>query len=428
MGQLIDELAEHRAPERAGRAGVRLRQAERRQVAMEMASLDELLEPDHRARLVWDLVGTFDFQPLLERIAVRDNTSGHPHTDPRILTALWLYGTLDGVGSARALERLCVAHLAYRWICGGVGVNHHTLSDFRVSHADWLDRQLVRGIAGLLLGGQISLETVAQDGLRVRASAAAASFRREKRLREFERLARERVAQLKARLQQPPTAPRRAAAAARAAADRLARVQEALAKLDAERARKRRNGGKPEETRVSTTDAEARVMKMADGGFRPAYNVQFCATADHALVVGVSLGCSGADQDALVPLQAKIARDYGQAPVHVLADGGFVSGAGIEALAAGGSDVHMPLPTGPRAPQGASAAMVAWRARMASAAGQARYRRRGQIIELVNAQVRNCGLYAVTVRGQAKVRAVALWHALAHNMRCLFRRPELRPA
>jgi transposase len=180
----------------AAKGAARLRRAERRQLELRPMALDELISEDHLARLVWDMVSCFDLSPLLDQVVAREGVAGHPQTDPHILVALWLYATIDGVGSARELARLCEQHHAYRWLCGGVSMNYHTLSDFRVAHAAWLDAELARGMTSLLAAGQISLQSVAQDGLRVRAAAGSSSFRRAPRLQAFLQLAEDRVAQL----------------------------------------------------------------------------------------------------------------------------------------------------------------------------------------------------------------------------------------
>ncbi len=424
MTELLENLPEQSAVPPPGRGAPRLLRAERRQVELRATSLDELIGPEHQARLVWQMVQRFDLRPLLDRIEAREGTPGHPQTDPAILVALWLYATLDGVGSARELARLCEQHHAYRWLCGGVGINHHTLSDFRVAHADWLDGELSRGLASLMAAGEVSLDSVAHDGMRVRASAGTSSFRRKPRLEQFLTAAKARVATLKTELSSDPDRRnRREAAAERAARERLVRVEAALAAMPEAEVRKQRNKGKPDQARVSTTDAEARVMKMPDGGFRPAYNVQFAAETQHGLLAGVAVTTSGADQDALDDVHAKVTQTYGRAATNWLVDGGYVSQAGIEAVVARGSKLHAPL--GEALAKCDSPPIVAWRERMQSEAGKKLYRMRGQTIEWVNAGARNDGLYGVVVRGVQKVRAVALWHALAHNLRCVIRIPTL---
>ena len=278
-----------------------------------------------------------------------------------------------------------------------------------------------------MAAGAVSVHTVAQDGLRVRASAAGSSFRREKRLREFARVAQERVAQLKVEVEHDPSAQktRKQAAEERAARERTERIEAALAMIPEQRSRRKRNKGDPDEARVSTTDAEARVMKMPDGGFRPAYNVQLCAEATHGLVVGVDVTTSGADQDQLDPMHRRTCEALGAPPRDWLVDAGFVSSGGIEAVERRGSRVHAPLTW---LAEGVSAAVDTYRTRMRSEAGKARYRLRGQTIEWVNACARNRGLTAFNVRGRAKARAVVLWHALAHNVQRILTVPALAAA
>ena len=425
MSELLKDLPEQTTPQSAGRGAPRLLQAERRQVELPATSLDELIGPDHLVRLVWQMVQRFDLRPLLDQFDAREGTPGHPQTDPAILVALWLYATLDGVGSARELARLCEHHHAYRWLCGGVGINHHTLSDFRVAHADWLDGELNRGLASLMTAGEVSLDSVAHDGMRVRAAAGSGSFRRKPRLQQFLGEARARVAALKTELtSDPDRRTRREAAGERAARERLARVEAALAAMPEAAARKKRNKGKPDQARVSTTDAEARVMKMPDGGFRPAYNVQFAAETQHGLVAAVAVTTSGADQDALDDVHAKVTQTYDRAPTNWLVDGGYVSQDGIEAVEVRGSKVHAPL--GDALASCDSPPIAAWRERMQSEAGKKLYQMRGQTIEWVNAGARNRGFYGLLVRGVQKARAVALWYAVAHNLHCIIRIPALR--
>ena len=429
MPALFGDLPEEPAP-RLGpaRGAARLREAERRQTELRAMTLDELIGPDHLARLVWDLVGRFDLGPLLEPIAAREGTPGHPQTDPRILVSLWLYATLEGVGSARELERLCAQHAAYRWLCGGVSINHHTLSDFRTGHAAWLDHELARAITALLAAGRIDLQTVAQDGLRVRASAGTSSFRRRPRLEDFARIARARVAQLKAEVagEAGASRTRREAAQARAARERLEQVEAALAAMAQAEKRKKDNKADPATARVSSTDPEARVMKMPDGGFRPAFNVQYCAETKLGLVVGVGMGNSGADQDQLVPMHTKVTELYGLTVTNWLGDGGFLSQKGIETLSERGTAPY--IPPGELLKQCDSPAIQQWRARMATEPATTLYRWRARTIEWVNARVRNNGFYATNVRGMLKTRALALWHALAHNARRLLQRDIAWPA
>src|ERR1700752_3211973 len=156
-----------------------MREPERDQIELRAVDIDSLIGQDHPARVIWAFVEGLDLSELEDRVKARENRPGHPAPSPRLLLALWLYATSDGVGSARALDRLCDSHDVYRWLCGGVSLNYHTLSDFRVGCADLLDRLLVEHLAALANAGLVNLDTLAQDGVRIRASAGAASFRRE---------------------------------------------------------------------------------------------------------------------------------------------------------------------------------------------------------------------------------------------------------
>ena len=236
----------------------------RTQIELRPMDLESLLAEGHRARLVWAWVERQDLSAMYEAIKVRQGGVGRSAIAPEILLALWLYATLQGVGSARELSRLVLEHDAYRWISGGVQVNHHLLSDFRVGHGDALDELLSTSLVALAEAGAVKLERVAQDGVRVRASAGAASFRRKASLEEKLEQARLRVNELKEQLDADPgkDSRRKRAARQRAAHEMQQRLERALQKMPELEAIKRRNGGQAEKARASTSDADASVMKM----------------------------------------------------------------------------------------------------------------------------------------------------------------------
>ena len=391
--------------------------------------IESLIGEDHPVRVIWCYVEGLDLSEFEDRIKARGDRPGHPATSPRLLLALWLYATSDGVGSARALERLCNSHDAYRWLCGGVSVNYHTLADFRVGCADLLDRLLAEHLAALAKAGLIDLDTLAQDGVRIRASAGASSFRREETLDRHLARAQAVVDDLKREVDARLDASnqRIKAARERAARDRVERVkaaQKALAEIKRqrqEREQKRGNGKKPKEPRASTTDAQARVMKMAAGGFRPAYNVQVASVAGEQIVVAVEVGNNGSDRGLMRPMLERLRARLARFPQSHLADGGFCRGADIEWAHGQGVEVYCPPiqskhGTDPYLPRrGDGPGVLAWRARMASATGQARYKLRS-ICECIHARWRNWALRQLTVRGVEKVRAVVLFHALTNNV------------
>jgi transposase len=424
MDELFDLPPADPQPEMpAGRGKPRLQRPQRGQIMLRPIDLESLISADHRAREVWAFVEGLDLSDFHERIRAVEGHSGRPPIDPAILVALWLYATLEGVGSARALDRLCDEHDAYRWICGGVGVNHHTLADFRATEADLLDRLLTQSVAALMTRGEVTLARVAHDGVRVRASAGAGSYRGKGGLRRALAEAATQVRRLRAELDDDPAATtrREAAARERATREREARVRAALEVLPELEDVKRRNGDDPELARVSTTDPDARVMRMGDGGYRPAYNGQLTTDVGSGLVCGVSVTNRGSDQGELVPLVGRLERSFGIRPAEVLADGGYATLADIEALEGCGTAVYAPPMTGrprkePRDRHHDRPGVAAWRARMATTDAQEIYRQRAATAEWVNAQARNRGLQQYRVRGLAKVRSALLWFALAHNL------------
>jgi transposase len=410
----------------------RLRCAVRDQIEFQECSLDELLPEEHEARIVWDYVCGLDLSDLRERIQAVEGGPGQAPADPRILMALWLYATLRGVGSARELNRLCQQHVAYRWLCGKVSMNYHTLSDFRTAHVDLLDRLLTESVASLMAEGLVTLDRVAQDGMKVRASAGAASFRRQPTLEEALAVAEEQLCKLKQELDADPAASktRQQAARQRAAEERAARIRAALAQLP-----QVADGKKPKDrdkARASTTDADSRVMKMGDGGFRPAFNVQLATATDSQVITGADTTNSGGDQGQMAPMVEQHHERYGQVPGEALVDGGFAKKDDIEQVERNGTTVYAPVQK-PKDPQrdphtprdDDSPEVAAWRQRMATDEAKAIYRQRAATAECVNALARNRGLQRFLVRGLRKVKAVVLWYALAHN---LMRAATLRAA
>lgn len=409
----------------------RLLEADRKQLRLGTIDLEASLAADHRARAMWDAVGQLDLSVYYAAIEARGSSPGRPAIDPKILLSLWLYATSEGVGSARQVARLCERDDAYRWICGGVSVNHHTLSDFRVARQEALDDLLTQVLAVMMRQGLVTLKRVAQDGMRVRASAGAASFRREGSLKDCLKQARAQVERTKAEMERPDVqrSAREQAAAERAVREREERVQRALAELP--KAREAKDSEKARENaRVSTTDAEARVMKMADGGFRPGYNVQLATDTESRVIVGVTLTNVGSDGSQLEPMLADVERRTGRTPEQYLVDGGFTKLEAIENASERGVEVYAPPPT-PRkegvdpykAKATDSAAVAQWRERMGTPEAKEIYKHRASTAESVNADLRHWRrLDKLPVRGHRKVLALVLWAALAYNLARLYPR------
>ena len=419
-----------------GGGKVRLRVPDRSQVAMKVESPDDLIPAEHRARTVWRVVESMDLSLLHDSIKARDGVCGRDATDPRLLVALWLYATIRGVGSARELARLCLESRPYQWLCGGVGVNHRLLSDFRVDHAEVLDALFTRSIATLVDQGLVEVRRISQDGVRVRACAGAASFRRKERLNDLLDQAKQHVAQVKALLEDPARSAglsaRKKGARRRAARDRQQRVERAIAALPelekrqrklAKKVAKKDRARKITEPRASTTDAQARVMKMANGGFNPAVNMQFAVDTQSRAIVGVDVTGEGNDHHQSEPMRRQVEERTGQTVREHLMDGGYLVKEQIETAAGEGVTLFVPpKPTRKKGSEfdpmaGESRALTDWRSRMGSEPGREVYRKRAATSETVHADLRaHRGLSRLNVRGLAKAKCVALWMAMAYNI------------
>jgi len=407
---------------------------------MTMQSPDEWVAQDHPVRLVWDVVQRMDLSPFVQCAKAREGVCGRDTTDPALLVSLWLYANIRGIGAARELARRCVDDRPFQWLCGGVTLNYHTLSDFRVNHEAALDELFTRTIATLVDQDLVSVERISQDGTRVRACAGASSFRRKTRLEELLAQAAEQVKAVKAMLQDPAVSSelsaRQRAARERAARERqelvekaiaqLPELQERQAKLSKRVSKKDKAKGKLKEPRASTTDAEARVMKMGDGGFRPAVNMQFATDTQSRAIVGVSVSNAGVDNGQAEPMRQQVQQRTGAVVKEHLIDGGYPAAGDIDRAEQQDVTIYMP-PKPPRNKQQRgsefeprptdSDAVKRWRQRMGSDAGKTIYKQRAATSETVNADGKaHRGLGRLNVRGLQKANCIALWFALAYNI------------
>jgi transposase len=424
------------------RAAVRLRVPERRQMAMVVQCPDDLVPAQHPVRMVMALVERLDVARFSEPIKAREGVAGRDATDPRLLVGLWLYACIRGIGSARELARRSEESAAFRWLCGGVTVNHRLLSDFRVDHGAALDELFTQVIASLVDKQLVSVSRVSQDGVRVRVSAGADSFRREERLQKLLAQAKQHVEELRRQMENPESSAvlsaKQGAARRRAAEEKQYRLEQAIAQLpelkrkQAEAAKKAGRGKQGQkildtELRVSTSDAEAQRMKMPNGGFNPACNVQLATDTKSRAIVGVAVSNEGSDSSGLSqPMREQVERRTGRAVEQHLLDGGYMRIADLEHAHKLGVALFVP-PRLAKLPHcrgrelepkpGDSEAVLAWKRRMASEEGKEIYRQRAASSETVNADLRSYrGLTQLTVRGLAKAKCVALWCALAYNV------------
>jgi transposase len=408
MSTSTSKLAEIHQPSRpSAPPPPRVRTADR-QGLFRNFPLDDTLPADHRARLLVRLLDRLDLSAFYASIKAREHHPGRPAADPRLLFAVWVLALDQGVDSARKLDRLCKEHDAYRWILGGVSTNYHQLSDFRVQHASALREVFEQVLLKMSEEGLLSPERQAQDGTKVRASAGASSFHRRRSLRRSLQEARREAQRVK---HHPVARTRRQRARQRACRERTQRTREA----PKERARLELQG--KSDARASTTDAEARVMKMADGGFRPAYNVEFSTTTKERVIVGIATTNVGSDRGQLQPMLEHLEAS-GRRPKEHLVDGGFVNFAAMEKAEEMGTRIYAPLPEshGAAEDRDDGDGIRQWRQRMQTEEGKKIYRERASTAELMAADMKSHGLI-LRVRGLTKVLQISCWAALAHNLR-----------
>ena len=395
--------------------------------------LDELLAEDHPARFLWQATGKLDLKPFEAWIKSVKGSAGRPAIKPQVLLCLWLLATSEGVGSARELDRLCRTHDAYRWVAGGIDISYHTLSDFRVQFKTELNGIFTQILGLLVDAGTITVTRVSQDGTRVPAWAGNDSFRSEATLRKHLDEAQKHVERVSAQADDPALSNKQKAASKRAAEEKLARAKRAIEEeLPKALASREHRGGKSDDParkqppRVSLTDPECRRMKMPNGGFQPAYNVQLAVDTVSRAIVGVDVTNQGKDSGLCGPMREQVERRTGLKVKEHLTDGGYLRNADIVEAAGQGVEIYRPPPPLRKGSKRASVyepgpnddpAVLDWKQRMASEAGQAIYKERCSTVETVNADLKaNRALDRIRVRGLDKALCCALLSTITYNL------------
>lgn len=415
----------------------RVRRPDRAQALIQPTFLEHLLADDHLARLVDRVVGRLDLSSFYARIEARGSRPGRSATDPALLVSLVLYATMKGIGCGREIARLCLERDDFRWLCGGVNVNYHTINDFRVEHGEALDDLLTSVLVTLASNGVVQFERLSQDGVRIRACAGTNTFRSTESTKKLLKKAKRHVQRVKA-MMDPGASARQQKARERAARERVERLEKALQelpKIEAARQRWARGDERKKKARASHSDPEARYMKMPNGGSNPAYNVQLAADPVSRAIVGVDVSNEGSDAHLSAPMRQqvrrrleRIAEATGESPAikEQVLDGGYADIEEVKAAEKEGVTLIVPprkrttkpgddLRTGVR--EGDPPEVVAWRQRMASDESKMIYGLRGQTSETINADLTaHRTLSQIRVRGANKVRCIALWNALAYNL------------
>jgi transposase len=400
----------------------RIERLERTQGVIRFEIPEDGLPPDHPARLLWSVLGSFDLSAFLVNARALEGGAGRSTKSPRMMLALWCYAISRGIGSAREIERLTEQDLAFRWITGERSISRQTLSNFRAKHSEAMEKLFTDVVGVLLNKGLLSLDTVAVDGMRVRASASAPSFRRCEALEQAKEQAALHLKAVLAQTDDPELSAKQKSVRIQKAREFQKRVDDALAVLEQMEAQKR----PPKSLRASTTDAEARVMKMADGGFRPGFNVQLATAGDVTsgvrTVVAVRVTNVGSDMQSLEPMVQQLADRAGRLPGRVLADANHANFAHVEALERRGVEVYVPPNKTTKTRTERSDTLVSeevhrWTRRMDTPEAEELYRARASLCELSNAHFRSrYGMQQFLVRGLRKATAVALLTAVTHNV------------
>lgn len=408
----------------------RVRSPVRNQIEFVNLSLDDLIPEDHQVRNIWYYINQMDLSLFFNKILSTSCNPGRPATDPKILLALWIYAIVEGIGSARVVNRYCVEHLAFKWLCGGISVNYHTISDFRKNNTEEFEELIIQIISRLIHKDLVSLKRVSQDGMRVRASAGTSSFRRKPTLKDALKLAKEQVSALKDELDEDAAAclNRKAAAKKRAAEDRLKRLTEAVNEhtksvtslaMSKKKHRKKLTEKEKDEIRTSTTDPKARKMKMNHGGFSPAYNFQLAVDTESKFIIGSYITNRGSDYGELLPMFNKIKDKHKKMPQQFLVDQGYLDHQDIIKVQKSGCKVYVnPKESASKnKPKPEEDNQLAeWRVRMGLDEAKEIYKDRAANSEWANACMRNRGLNRLLIRGMNCVTSVLNLHVLTHNV------------
>jgi transposase len=409
----------------------------RHQLEMHLNTLDMLLPRDHKARDIWEFVDKMDTSPCFVNVKTFFGHVGRSATSPKILFALWLYSILDGNTSARKLEELCKNHNVYKWLAGSAPINRTMLAEFRSLDPMNFEDLLTSCLAVMLQAGLITDTDFAQDGTRIKANAGFNSYRREDSLQKLKEEIKEYLKQLEIENTACTNALEKRAKAkeARIATERLNRVEDALKSLEKARVSREENGIKNREVpteeelknvRASTTDPDARKMKMGEGGYRLAYNVQFATGLDSRVIFGVDV-VTTADQGTaprmMSMVHSRLRKLDMSPPENWIGDAAYSAKADVNEIAEFFPDCNYYAP--PKVKKGIdpkkhlkgdSEAIKKWRDMIDSEETEALYKHRCSTAEFSNAQVKNRGLREFSARGLFKVKGMAILHAIAQNI------------
>ena len=318
----------------------RLAAVNRDQTVLRPIDVELLIDEDHSARSIWNLVGRLDLSLYHANIAAVEGRAGRDHTDPQLLISLWLYAYSRGISSGREVARQCEYEPGFQWLCGLEPISHRTLSGFRSDHKAALDDLFVQVLGLLSAEGLISMERVTLDGTKIKANAGGNTFRRKEKIEAHLKLAREQVRLMEEQsAQEERMAKRQASARRRGARQRASRLEAALREVERLQREKKEDRG-TFVARASSTDPEAHVMRNGEGGTVPSYNVQLVTDTKQGLIVNVEATTDAIDYRQLEPALNRCLQTIGRQPRQIVADGDYTNHASVQAAANCGVDFY----------------------------------------------------------------------------------------
>ena len=307
-----------------------IRYVNRQQMSWRAVDVERLIDEEHLARAIWELVGRLDLSSFYAGIESSAVEGGRPAYDPQLLISLWVYAYSQGIGSAREVARRCEYDPAFQWLTGLLEVNYHTLADFRVDKHQELDELFTQVLASLSKEGLITLRQVMQDGTKIRALASGQSFQQEESIREHLERARQRVKEMGDPRDQEVNVKTRTARQ-RSREEQQLRLERALEEV--QKLGQQKPASAKKTNKVSISDPEARFMKQSDGGLAPSYNLQISADATQGIIVGVEITTEASDSAQLLPALERIEKRLRRRPQQMVADGGYTTCTAIQQMA-----------------------------------------------------------------------------------------------
>ncbi len=417
----------------------------RNQIEFKIESLDSSLPLDHDARTIWKFVNLLDLSKAEEAIASLKDYSGRPTIHPKIIISLWIYGISKGIVSGRKIAENCKDHRGFAWICGGISIGHHVLSNFRSKHCELFEDLVVQTISILVSEELIELKEVAQDGVKINANASKESFRRKPTLKKKKAAIMKNKAEIIKYIQELEDQQkkglllkeekRKKKRELTEALKKEKRINETLKELENFKNQKNKNRSKHKnkklsnkevrKLRSSTTDPESRKMRMADGSFKAAYNFQIATEVNSELALGVRGTQNGTDGGEMLLMYQHLMDKHGKTIKSYIVDDGYTNISDVQALYEQGTHVYMPTEGKSKSKRekilsedykGESEAAIEWVKRMETEEAKEIYKKRIRVSETINAYFRNHGLGQMLVRGLRKSAGVVNLFCLAYNM------------